>query len=202
MSRLLSLFPLLALLLVAVLPAAQAQESATPAASQADTQIKIANAMSAAPSDVAEHATILDNALDTDGKFVVLREGDNGWYCLPDAYGTPGPDPWCFDQTWLDWTYAFIAQKDPNVTKPGVAYMLQGGSDASNTDPFATEPEPGNEWMNSPAHMMLLLPEDLAEAGFSPDFQAGGPWIMWAGTPYEHLMMPVANVQGMGTPTP
>jgi hypothetical protein len=203
MPRLLSSFSLLALLLIAVLPTAHAQESATPAASQADTQVKIANAMSAAPSDVAEHATILDNALDANGKFVVLRAGDNGWYCLPDAYGTPGPDPWCFDQTWLDWTYAFIAQKDPNVTKPGVAYMLQGGSDASNTDPFATEPEAGNEWMNSPAHMMLLLPEDLAKAGFSPDFQAGGPWIMWAGTPYEHLMMPVANVGGMmGTPTP
>jgi hypothetical protein len=178
---------------------------AAPVAGQAgaDTQTKIDNAMSAAPADLVEHATILDNALDANGKFVVLREGDNGWYCLPDAYGTPGPDPWCFDQTWLDWTYAFIAKKDPQTKVPGLAYMLQGGSDASNTDPFATEPEAGNEWMNSPAHVMLLLPEDLEKAGFSPDYQSGGPWIMWAGTPYEHLMMPVANVQGMmATPTP
>ena len=203
MRRLLSSFSLLALLLVVVLPAAQAQESATPAASEADTQVKIENAMSAAPADLAADATILDNAVDADGKFVVLREGDNGWYCLPDALGTPGLDPWCFDQTWLDWAYAFMAGEEPKVTKPGLAYMLQGGSDASNTDPFATEPEAGNEWMNSPAHVMLLLPEDLAESGFSPDYTSGGPWIMWAGTPYEHLMMPVAEVGNMmATPTP
>jgi hypothetical protein len=165
-----------------------------PVAGQAtpDAQAKITEAMSAAPASLAEKATILDNGLDDSGKFVVLREGSNGWYCLPDALGTPGPDPWCFDHTWLDWAYAFVAQKEPNTQVVGLAYMLQGGSDASNTDPFATEPEAGNEWMNSSAHVMLLLPGDLAQSGFSADYQSGGPWIMWAGTPYEHLMMPVA----------
>ena len=172
---------------------------AAPAASQddADTQARIENAMSAAPASLAEQATILDNELDADGTFVVLRDGSNGWFCLPDALGTPGPDPWCFDQTWLDWAYAFMAGEEPNVTVAGLAYMLQGGSDASNTDPFATEPEAGNEWMNSPAHVMLLLPEDLVESGFSPDHHSGGPWIMWAGTPYEHIMMPVAESEPM-----
>jgi hypothetical protein len=153
--------------------------------------------MSAAPATLAENATILDNELDDAGEFVVLREGSNGWFCLPDALGTPGSDPWCFDQTWLDWAYAFTAGEEPNVTVAGLAYMLQGGSDASNTDPFATEPEAGNEWMNSPAHVMLLLPEDLVESGFSPDHASGGPWIMWAGTPYEHIMMPVADGEPM-----
>ena len=69
----------------------------------ADTAAKIENAMSAAPSTISADATILDNELDADGKFVVLREGSNGWYCFPDAPGTPGNDPWCYDQTWLDW---------------------------------------------------------------------------------------------------
>ncbi len=175
-----------------------------PVASQddADTQAKIENAMRAAPLAISADATILDNELDDAGKFVVLRAGSNGWSCLPDALGTPGPDPWCFDQTWLEWAYAFTAQTEPKTTVPGLAYMLQGGSDASNTDPFATEPEAGNEWMNSPAHIMILLPEDLAQSGFSPDYQSGGPWIMWAGTPYEHLMMPVAEGEMAGTPTP
>ncbi len=183
-----------ALLLVLVTVAFGLTRS-TPVASQdeADAQAKIENAMSAAPATLAEQATILDNEVDADGQFVVLREGSNGWFCLPDAPGTPGPDPWCFDQTWLDWAYAFGAGEEPSVTVPGLAYMLQGGSDASNTDPFATEPEAGNEWMASPPHVMLLLPGDLAASGFSPDHTSGGPWIMWAGTPYEHLMMPVAE---------
>jgi hypothetical protein len=153
--------------------------------------------MSAAPSSVAETATILDNELDADGKFVVLREGSNGWYCLPDALGTPGPDPWCFDQTWLDWAYAFMAGEEPNTPVVGLAYMLQGGSDASNTDPFATEPAAGDEWMNSPPHVMLLLPGDIDQTIFTADHHTGGPWIMWAGTPYEHIMMPVAEGEAM-----
>src|SRR5688572_240757 len=78
-----------------------------PVASQDDAEAKIESAMSAAPAALAENATILDNELDADGKFVVLREGSNGWFCQPDAPGTPGPDPICLDQTWLDWVYAF-----------------------------------------------------------------------------------------------
>jgi hypothetical protein len=194
------------LLVVGIATIAVGLAHAVPVAGQddADTQAKIEEAMSAAPSSVSANATILDNAMDDAGKFVVLREGSNGWYCLPDALGTPGPDPWCFDETWLDWAYAFVAQKEPNTTVVGIAYMLQGGSDASNTDPFATEPEAGNEWMNSGPHIMLLMPEDLAQSGFSPDFQSGGPWIMWAGTPYEHLMVPVAEGEmgGMAAATP
>jgi hypothetical protein len=163
----------------------------------ADAAAKIANATSAAPPSLAANATILDNALDDAGKFVVLREGSNGWYCLPDALGTPGPDPWCFDQTWLDWAYAFMAGEEPNTPVVGLAYMLQGGSDASNTDPFATEPAAGDEWMNSPPHVMLLLPGDIDQTIFTADHHTGGPWIMWAGTPYEHIMMPVAEGEAM-----
>jgi hypothetical protein len=180
-------------LAVGLVRAAPVAGQATPAASEAETAAKIASAMSAALASVADHATILDNELDANGKFVVLREGDNGWFCWPDAYGTPGPDPVCADQAWLDWTYAFIAGKAPETKTPGLAYMLQGGSDASNTDPSATEPEAGNEWMASPPHIMVLLPGTLDQTVLSTDPHNGGPWIMWAGTPYEHIMMPVAE---------
>jgi len=46
----------------------------------------------------------------------------------------------CLDATWLKLVYAQFAGEEPNVTVPGIAYMLQGSSDASNTDPMATEP--------------------------------------------------------------
>jgi hypothetical protein len=56
-----------------------------PVASQddADLAAKIENAMSAAPSAISANATILDNALDDAGAFVVLREGSNDWSCFP-----------------------------------------------------------------------------------------------------------------------
>jgi hypothetical protein len=164
----------------------------------ADVAAMIENAMSAAPSAVAENATIVDYAFDDDGKFVVLRAGDNGWTCLPDNPDSPGPDPWCMDQTWLDWTYAFYAGEEPNVTVPGFSYMLGGGSDPSNTDPLATDPAEGEEWVNSPPHVMLLLPGELDQTAFSTDHESAGPYIMWAGTPYEHIMFPVAEGEHVG----
>lgn len=159
----------------------------------ADAAAKIESAMSAAPAAISGDATILDNDLDADGKFVVLREGSNGWYCSPDALGTPGPDPWCYDQAWLDWSYAFVAGEAPKTAALGLSYMLQGGSDASNTDPFATEPAPGDEWMTSPSHVMFILPGEIDQSILSTDHRSGEPWIMWAGTPFEHIMMPVAE---------
>ena len=163
----------------------------------ADTQAKIENAMSAGPSSVSANATILDNALDDAGQFVVLRDGSNGWFCFPDYPASPGNDPQCLDQTWLDWVYAFFAGDEPNVTVPGLAYMLQGGSDPSNTDPLLTEPAAGEEWVSSPPHVMLVLPGKLDQSVFSTDHHSGKPYIMWAGTPYEHIMMPVAEAETM-----
>jgi hypothetical protein len=160
----------------------------------AKAQARIENAMSAGPSVLAKDATILDSeAVDDAGKFVVLRQGSNGWYCFPDLSYTPGNDPQCIDQTWLDWNYAYLAKKAPSITTPGLEYMLQGGSDPSNTDPFATEPAAGEEWMSTPPHVMIILPGKLDQSVFSTDPDSGKPWIMWAGTPYEHIMMPVAD---------
>lgn len=178
---------------------------AAPAAGQddGDARIKIASAMSAGPTAIARDATILDGMLDDTGNFVVLREGTNGWTCLPDAPGTPHLDPMCLDQTWLGWLHAIVAHKAPDKRSLGLAYMLQGGSDASNTDPFATEPAAGDQWIASSPHVMLLQPDPLDQSVFSTDPDAGGPWIMWAGTPYEHIMMPVAEGAGVSaTPAP
>jgi hypothetical protein len=191
--------PLLVVLMIGTLTVGLARSA--PAAGQpevtgqegADAQAKIENAMSAAPSTVSADATILDNELDDAGKFVVLRDGSNGWFCFPDIPSSPGNDPQCMDQTWLDWNYAFYAGEAPNVTVPGLEYMLQGGSDPSNTDPLATEPAAGEAWVSSPPHIMIVLPGTLDQTVFSTDHHSGQPYIMWAGTPYEHLMMPVAE---------
>jgi len=168
---------------------------ATPVAGQAtpDAQATIASAMSAAPSSVSAQATILDYAMDDAGKFVVLRDGSNAWSCFPDDANTPGTDPMCFDPTWMDWLYAIVAGDKPTTAVAGVAYMLQGGSTPSNTDALATAPAAGEAWLSDPPHIMLLLPGKLDQTAFSTDHDAGQPYIMWAGTPYEHIMVPVAE---------
>jgi hypothetical protein len=154
---------------------------------------KIESAMSAAPTAIAKDATIVDYPAKAGQPLVELREGSNGWTCFPDWQATPGNDPQCFDKMWMEWFDAIMTQAEPNITTPGIAYMLQGGSDASSTDPFAMKPAEGEEWLETGPHLMIVVPGKLDTTRFSTDHHSGGPWVMWAGTPYEHLMVPVED---------
>lgn len=164
-----------------------------PAAGQDDADAKIENAMTAAPSSVSADATILDWEMDDTSTFVVLQEGSNGWSCFPDDPATPSNDPMCVDQPWLDWVYALVAGEEPPTKVAGLSYMMQGGATASNTDPAATEPAAGEDWISDPPHVMLILPGEIDQSAYSTDHDSGLPYVMWAGTPYEHIMMPVAE---------
>ena len=152
---------------------------------------KIHSAMSAAPTSIAKDARIVDYPEKAGKPLIELREGANGWTCFPDWQATPGKDPMCFDKMWMQWFDAISNAIDPNIKQPGIAYMLQGGSDASNTDPFAMKPKEGEHWVSAPAHVMLIVPGKLDKTFFSTDHHSGEPWVMYAGTPYEHVMIPV-----------
>jgi len=166
----------------------------TMAAAEDPMAAKIANAMSAGPTVVGQDATILD--WDENGlPVVVLREGTNGWTCLTDWPVSPGNDPQCFDPVWTAWNDAYMAGEEPSIPRVGIGYMLAGGSDPSNTDPMAMEPLPGEEWVTTPPHLMLLAPGGFDPADFTTDHTSGLPYIMWEGTPYEHLMVPVADME-------
>ena len=167
------------------------QTSAVIAQDDGDVEAKIANAVSAGPLGITQDATILDWAFDDSGKFVVLRPGTNGWFCLPDDPATRLNNPMCNDQVWMDFIYALVAGEAPTVTKPGFSYMYQGDDGASNTDPAATEPAPGEDWLASGPHIMILLPASVDLSGLTTVPDTADPWVMWAGTPYAHIMMPV-----------
>jgi hypothetical protein len=146
--------------------------------------------MSAAPEIIARDATIVDYPPNATDPLIELRKGTNRWTCFPDWPGTPANDPQCLDPIWMAWFEAFSAGEEPNTTAVGISYMLQGGQDASATDPFATEPAAGQDWVDSPPHIMILVPEKIDETLYSTDHHSGGPYVMWADTPYEHFMVP------------
>ena len=153
-----------------------------------DHDAMIHNALSAAPESVAADATV---ALPT-GE--VLREGSNGFVCFPDDPNADGNSPMCLDAQWQAWAGAWMSQQDaPDVSGLGVGYMLKGDFPASNTDPFATGPTDDNEWMiDGGPHVMLIVADPAELEGISTDPNNGGPWVMWKGTPYVHLMIPSA----------
>ena len=161
------------------------------AATPASDKKMITSAMSAAPKKVSAGATII--AMDADGKMRTLREGTNGFTCMPDNPATLGPDPMCMDKASLDWANAWMGHKKPASGKVGFMYMLSGGTDGSNTDPYATKPMPGNHWIKTGPHVMVVGADESFYAmypkGADPD--TATPYVMWAGTPYQHLMIPI-----------
>lgn len=150
----------------------------------------IKSAMTAAPATVSQEATIID--VSADGKIRTVRKGTNNFTCMADNPETPGPDPMCADQNAMGWVDAWINKREPPKDKVGFMYMLAGGTDASNTDPYAQKPTAGNHWIKTGPHVMIVgAPDMLKNYPASPDPNTAAPYVMWAGTPYAHLMVPV-----------
>lgn len=165
-------------------------ETKTTAPSAADQKL-IKSAMQAAPKNVSRAAAVVVMA--ADGQMRTLRQGSNGFTCMPDNPTTPGPDPMCMDKAAWEWAGAWMGRKTPVAGKVGFMYMLAGGTDASNTDPYATKPGANNHWVKTGPHVMIVGADasfyDMYPKDADPDTSV--PYVMWPGTPYQHLMIPV-----------
>lgn len=168
----------------------QAAKPAAAAPSEADKKL-IQSAMLAAPAKVSQKATIV--AAMPDGSMRTVRAGSNGFTCMADNPETPGPDPMCMDAAAWAWAGAWMSHKPPASGKVGFMYMLSGGTDASNTDPYAKKPSGKNHWVKTGPHVMIVGADPSFYAmypkGADPDTSV--PYVMWAGTPYQHLMIPI-----------
>src|SRR3954451_18169496 len=106
---------------------AETKTSSTSGSSSTDP---VTSAESAAPPTLAHDAAVV--TVDATGAMKQVRAGKNGWTCMPDAPGTPGPDPIWLDANAGKWADAGLHHKAPPDGTPGVMYMLEGGTDASN----------------------------------------------------------------------
>lgn len=154
---------------------------------------KIASAMSSAPLSVSADARIVDWPAAPGEEPRVLREGDNGWVCRPDNPASPHPDPRCLDENWRNIFGMPFGPEREAFTGIGTAYMLAGDSVADNDDPTVTEPPEGQEWQANVPHLMIATPGRLDPDRYTNDRLSGGPWIMFGGTPAEHLMIPIVE---------
>lgn len=152
----------------------------------ATDQLLVASALSAAPPSVAAGATVMGH----DGR--VLRKGTSDWVCMPDMPHVPNETPMCLDAPWRAFIDAWMNKRTPTVTQLGFGYMLQEDMPVSNTDPFATAPTPTNQWIpRGDPHVMVLVPDQRLLEALPTDPRSGGPFVMWKGTPYAHVMVPV-----------
>ena len=163
--------------------------TAVATAAEPDKDTLIRDALSAGPPEVAKTATVVT----MDGK--VLRQGSGGYTCIPtpsDELAKGGREPMCLDKAWLAWADAWMNKKPFKAPGSGIAYMLAGDTGASNVDPYATGPTADNQWVVEGPHIMVLLPDTAQLEGLPTDPNSGGAYVMWKGTPYAHVMVPVA----------
>jgi hypothetical protein len=146
------------------------------------TEAKIARAMSAGPSDIAKSARIVDT--DAQGNTIVLREGTNGFTCMPGNPNVVGQPPMCVDAPSLQWFADANAHKPkPTNTVPGITYMLAGATQRSDSDPNDITSMP----IEVGPHWMIMWPFDPKTTGLPTTHKPTGAYIMFAGTPYAHL---------------
>ena len=158
--------------------AASVTEAATVQDTSRTTDDKIANAKSAGPAAIAQDATILDYPQEWPGNWpdepapelIEIRAGANGWTCIVDIPDTPGNDPMCLNDVYLEVLLAQRNLVDAPSTGVGFGYMLQGGGPKG-----------------SPPHMMVFVPESNQSFGAFGTEPGPFPWIMFPETSNQHL---------------
>jgi hypothetical protein len=143
---------------------------------------KIANALSAAPATIAKHASVVDwpaNPRDDMSHGRVLRQGNNGWTCMPDVPGRPQHNPMCVDETMMQWLDATRAGKKPNIDRVGLSYMLMGEARQGQGAVPAKDPAQVKDWFYIGPHVMMVLPDSAQEAlrGINQDLSNNQPYI-------------------------
>jgi hypothetical protein len=138
----------------------------------------------AAPPQIVEQSSIVR----MDGSTMkTLRKGASDWTCMEG-----GGVPMCLDPNAMEWAHAWQSHGTP-TTKTGFIYMLAGDDGASNTDPWAKAKTADNHWVVTGPHVMIVGAAAPGMVGYakSPEADPSKPYVMWPGSPYEHLMIPV-----------
>ena len=152
----------------------------------------IATALSAAPANLREAATVIK--WKSDQTYDTLKKGTNRLVCY-DRSGFPGQQAFSIECT----SVANLERAAQNLKFEAMADKKQAMLDAAEKDGTRVKPEYGSVWYHlmgpdkdrARTHMTVALPGATAQSTGLPDNpKQGGVWIMNAGTTTAHLMVP------------
>jgi hypothetical protein len=158
-------------------------------AAEPSKEAQIEDALSAATPAIRATARVMDEQGN------ILKEGTGRYTCFPTmaAVREQGAEPMCADEVWMAFDDAYMNKKPFKTDQVGIAYMLAGDAGgASNTEPFDMTPTGHNHWVVEGPHVMIIVPDPAQLAGLPTTPDTEGPYVMWAGTDYAHIMVPVA----------
>ena len=174
----------------------------------------IADALLAAPPSVTANAKIY--AWTDKGELTLVRDGNGPYTCVASGSFSvrvgkpplPYPDPMCMDSNGWAFLGAVWAEKTPLTpakpypNSPGLVWMLRGmnvdkgavalGAGEETKVGTAAGKGGGNVYQMTPHVMIMPLPLDKKVTKLTTKYDLEhphDPWIMAAGTPYEHLMV-------------
>ena len=167
-----------------------------PSGSHVQNEWQIWAYTSTAPDFIGDFATVIG----ADGS--VIREGTNGWRCeafipMPEG-GFKSPHdaaPACSDKNSVAWANAYKAGTIPEMEGDGWIWMIHGDLGVDNfivgTD---GQKNAGHKhYIESGPHMMLMPKDPSSLDAQSTDYTSGAPYVMFKGTPYAHLMVPLVG---------
>ena len=173
--------------------------SGEPDAPHSSSEWQIWAYSTAGPNFVGAKATVMSPSN------TVLREGDNGWTCMA-GNSRPMPDsgwknahhamPACVDAQSLKWMQAYMAGISPELDHDGFMWMLHGDVGEDNTTPMVMSKKDAkdpSQWIESGPHLMLMPKDPQTIANHTADFMSGAPYVMFPGSKYAHLMIPLKN---------
>ena len=196
------IYSLLAITLImgCEMPAENTSSTGEPDAPHTSAEWQIWAYSTAAPAYIAGDATVLGPDMS------VLREGNNGWTCLPvNPRGQSDPEngwvdaheamPLCGDTEVFKWISAYLSDETPVMDKDGYAWMLHGDMGEDNTTPktLTKEESAEGQWIESGPHLMRMPADPSTLDRMTTDFTSGAPYVMFGGTIYAHVMYPMAG---------
>ena len=204
--KLISLF---VLGVMAVAMSASAQAQTTDPIAKAQTTDPIAKALLAAPNEaLAKEATVV--RWNSDFTYEVLKQGTSRMVCY-DLSGWPGERPWSVECTSSEANLPRIAQNRKLAAMAGGDQTVCTNNTCGNEkkmeelvaaaakDGTRVMSEVGSMWYNfrgndeatATRHTFIAMPNHSgSQIGLPEVRDSGGIWLMLAGTPEAHIMLP------------
>jgi hypothetical protein len=148
----------------------------------------LAQVKTAAPDQIVAKASII---MMQDGKSRTLQTGTNGFTCRISEDGAP----LCADENGMAWMSAAASKSDP-ANNIGFIYLFAGNTGANNNDPDRRAAH--LYWVPTGPHLLIVGPNAREMMCHPINLDVPDPtqpYVMFPGTPYEHLVVPVTAAQ-------
>lgn len=165
---------------------------ARPVPEQKDaTAEQITQALGPLPEPLRAEATVVLDAMP--GKRVVLRKGSNNLLCRADT-PAPGFNVYCYqkdmDAFWTRFEQLTLEGKSNAEIRDTLGAEALAGKLKLFTG-VAVYTLSGDSPESSLPQMSVFVPNATSEStGLSNERSHYHPWLMWAGTPFAHVMIP------------